>query len=144
VIAVFDTSVLLASLVASHPHHARAMTTVNEVRSERVKGCVAAHGIVELYAVLTRLPVSPRIGPDAAHRMIRDNVMGNFEIVALTAREQTRLIDAVAKLAITGGSTYDAIHAATARKTKAERLYTFNVDDFRRVAPDLIPTIVAP
>lgn len=50
-IAVFDTSVLLASLLASHPHHARAMT---------------------------------------------------------------------------GG------------------LYTFNVDDFRRVAPDLVSIIVAP
>jgi predicted nucleic acid-binding protein len=99
---------------------------------------------MELYAVLTRLPVSPRIGPDAARRMIRGNVLGNFEIVALTSREETRLVDAVAELAITGGSTYDAIHAATARKAKAERLYTFNVDDFRRVAPDLVSIIVAP
>lgn len=99
---------------------------------------------MELYAVLTRLPVSPRIGPDAAHRMIRGNVLGNFEIVALTSREQTRLVDAVAELAITGGSTHDAIHAATARKAKAERLLTFKVDDFRRVAPDLVSIIVAP
>ncbi|MBM4244072.1 MAG: hypothetical protein FJ148_09680 [Deltaproteobacteria bacterium] len=34
---------------------------------------------------------SPRIGPDSAHRLVGDGVVGRFEIVALTTRAHERL-----------------------------------------------------
>jgi predicted nucleic acid-binding protein len=45
---------------------------------------------------------------------------------------------------ITGGAVYDALQLACARKIAAERIYTFNVRHFERIAPALASRIVAP
>lgn len=142
--ALFDTSVLVASLVAKHPHHPRAISAVARVLGGHETGYVAAHGLAETYAVLTTLPVTPRIGPEAAHRMLADNILAHFRTVALTAREYGTVVTSIAEQGTIGGATYDAIHAACARKAHADRLYTFNTAHFRRVAPDLADHVVAP
>lgn len=141
---LLDTSVLVASLVSAHPHHRRALPIVQGVVQGRVEGCVAAHGLAETYAVLTTLPVSPRIGPESALRLVGENVAGHFEAVALSAREYARLIATLPERGVLGGAVYDAIHAECARKAGVARLYTFDVPDFRRVAPDLVDRITAP
>lgn len=140
----FDTSVLVASCVRAHPHHARAISVVREAARGGDHGHVAGHGLSETYAVLTTLPVTPRIGPEAAHRMIADNILECFTVVALTSREHGHLIGSLSESGIVGGATYDAVHAACARKADVDRLYTFNVSHFRRVAPDLVDRVVAP
>jgi predicted nucleic acid-binding protein len=142
--ALFDTSVLVAALVAKHPHHPRAMAAVRRVLTDDETGCVSAHGLAETYAVLTSLPVTPRIGPESAHRMVADNVLAHFDLVALTAREYVAVVASAAEQGTIGGATYDAIHAACARKARVDRLYTFNTPHFRRVAPDLAHHVVAP
>jgi predicted nucleic acid-binding protein len=43
-----------------------------------------------------------------------------------------------------GGATYDVIQLACARKASAQRIYTFNVKDFRRLDPELAQHVVAP
>ena len=142
--AFYDTSVLVASLVAAHPHHAAAMEAARGVLSGKHEGLVCAHGLAETYAVLTTLPIRPRISPDAARRLVVENILGRFETVALTAREYERLLEGLADEGISGGATYDAIQCACARKARATRVYTFNVAHFRRVAPDLASRVVAP
>lgn len=141
---LFDTSVLVASLVAKHPHHGRAMAVVERVLQRRDVAVVAAHALTETYSVLTRIPVSPRIGTETAHQLIRDNILAHCEVIALTAREHQRVLTTLARLSISGGASYDAIHAACAQKASVERLYTFNVRDFQLVAPELDSKIVAP
>jgi predicted nucleic acid-binding protein len=140
----FDSSVLVASLVARHPHHPRAMSVVSRALRGQDKAHVAAHGLAETYAVLTTLPVTPRIGPDAAHRLVHENVAVLCEVIALESKEYAEVIAAQAELGISGGAVYDALHAACARKAGVRRLFTFNVSHFRRVAPDLEERIVAP
>lgn len=142
--AFVDTNVLVASVIAHHPHHGRAISVVEEVLSGNTVGCVAAHGLAEAYAVLTTLPVTPRIGPESASRLIGYNVSAHFNVVALTAREYMRLIPRLAERGIMGGAAYDAIQLACARKAEAERIYTFNVKDFRRLDPDLAGRVAAP
>jgi predicted nucleic acid-binding protein len=39
---------------------------------------------------------------------------------------------------------YDALLIECARHSKADRIYTFNLHDFRLLAPDLIERLVAP
>lgn len=139
--ALFDTTVLVASAVREHGHHARAMALIQSALETSVKGCVAAHGLAEMYAVLTTLPVSPRIGPDVAERLVADNVLAHFEVIALTSREYGRLLSSLARRGVRGGATYDAIHLACAEKASVDRIYTFNVADFRRLADD--PSVAA-
>jgi predicted nucleic acid-binding protein len=142
----FDTTVLVASVVRQHPHHERAIPVIERALAKGAEGCVAAHGLAEMYAVLTTLPVQPRVSPDVAHRLVSDNVIAHFTVVALTGREYASLVSSFAERGVRGGATYDAIHLACARKANADRIYTFNVSDFRRLAtdPDLEARISAP
>ncbi len=139
-----DTSVLVASLVREHGHHARAMPVIRRIVGGQDQGIVAAHSLAEVYAVLTTLPVSPRIGPDTAEKLMRDNVLASFEVVALTAREYAQFVTSLADRMVVGGSVYDALILAAALKSAADRVYTFNVTDFVRLAPELRDRIVAP
>jgi predicted nucleic acid-binding protein len=140
----FDSSVLVASLVAKHPHHARAMSVVSRALRKVDLAYVAAHGVAETFSVLTTLPLSPRIGPEGAHRLVKDNVLACCEVVALTGREYGTVLASLAQQGVVGGTTYDGIHAACAKKADVERLFTFNVAHFRRVAPDWEDRISAP
>jgi predicted nucleic acid-binding protein len=94
--------------------------------------------------VLTTLPLVPRIAPDAAQRMIKENLLARCEVVTLTAAEYEAVLASLAERGISGGATYDAIHAACARKVPVKRLFTFNVNHFHRVAPDWEDRIAAP
>ena len=46
--------------------------------------------------------------------------------------------------ALGGGKVYDALLIECARHSQADRIYTFNLGDFRRLAPDLAERMVAP
>jgi predicted nucleic acid-binding protein len=43
-----------------------------------------------------------------------------------------------------GLKVYDALLIECARQSQADRIYTFNLQDFRRLAPDLVERLVAP
>lgn len=133
---LFDTSVLVAALVASHPAHERAFGWLKRSLEGDVTFLVAAHSTLELYAVLTRLPLSPRIGPEIARHLIETNVTAPARLIHLTAREYGEVLRRVTRLRLAGGVVYDAIIAEAARKTAADRLLTLNPADFRRVWPD--------
>ena len=50
-----DTNVLVASVIEQHEHHERAYAVLNRVQSGKDEGFVSAHGLAEVYAVLTKL-----------------------------------------------------------------------------------------
>jgi hypothetical protein len=54
------------------------------------------------------------------------------------------VIRACAEQGVMGGAVYDAILLRCTEKAGAERVYTFNVADFRRLAPGLTDRIAAP
>ncbi len=64
--------------------------------------------------------------------------------VALTSNEYIETLRTCATLGLTGGTIYDALHIACARKSGAEWIYTWNLRHFRRAAPDLAGRIVEP
>jgi predicted nucleic acid-binding protein len=57
----FDTTVLGAASVQSHPHYAQARPALLRVAVGQDKGFMGQHSITEVFAALTRLPVRPRI-----------------------------------------------------------------------------------
>jgi predicted nucleic acid-binding protein len=71
---LLDTSVFLAAMVEAHPEHQRALPWLQHLIHGTHTGFVAAHSIAELYAILTTLPVHPRIFPAAAHQLIQHDV----------------------------------------------------------------------
>ena len=141
---LFDTSVLVAALVESHPVHKRAFPWLKKATAKKFDMIVAAHTIAELYAVLSTLPIKPRISPLIARKLISENIVTAAKIISLTPRESISVIKQISELGLSGGITYDALIARVAQKAKAERLLTLNADHFARVWPDGDKLIAVP
>jgi len=132
---LFDSSVLVASLVKAHPAHERAAAWHRRALKGELDFCVSAHSLLEVYAVLTRLPLHPPIQPGMAWRLVRENVAVRARVVAATGNDYKSLVEDVAELGLCGGSVYDALVARAALKAGAEILLTLNPDHFRRAWP---------
>jgi len=141
---LFDTSVLVAALVASHPHHSRAFPWLRKAKEEEVELLISSHTLAELYAVLSTLPVSPRITPGLAWRLIHESVLSYATVIALSSSDYQSAIKRMSELGISGGTVYDALIAKAAQKAGAERILTFNVADFKRAWPEGAAHIAAP
>ena len=105
---------------------------------------MSVHSIAEVYAALTRLPVQPRIQPAEAARIITDNVLPHFEMVPVGKKDYTEARKLVGDGGWSGAKIYDALLIGCAERRGAERIYTFNLVDFRQLAPNLADKICTP
>ena len=135
---LFDTSVLVAAIVESHPMHSRALPWLQQVKAAKTTDSffISNHTLAELYAILTTLPVKPKISPLTARRLIHDNIENSARIISLSSSDYRDTVKQMSELGLTGGIIYDALIAKAAQKSKVDRLLTFNLDDFKRVWPD--------
>lgn len=141
---LLDTSVLVAAMVESHPMHVAAYPWLKRAKDRQVSGIVAAHSVADLYAVLTTLPVQPRITPAVAHELVKHNVLDILDVIPLSAEDYEVVIDQISVLGISGGATYDALIVQAAANAGADQIVTLNEGDFRRVAPTLAVRVVSP
>ncbi len=141
---LFDTSVLVAALVTAHPAHERSFPWLRRALSKELDYLVAAHSLLELYAVLSRLPLAPRISPATARRLVEENVAGAARVVTLSASDYRSVLTKVADLGLAGGGVYDALVARAAQKGGADRLLTLNLGHFERLWPELRPILPVP
>lgn len=139
-----DTNIIVADAVRTHIHNLNASGLFRNIESRHWTPVIAAHGLAEVYSVLTRTPFQPRISPHQAWQIIGQNVLESFEIESLNRMEYSRVIKECAAQGWVGGRIFDALHIATARKAQCGRIYTFNVAHFRQLAPDLLDRILAP
>jgi predicted nucleic acid-binding protein len=136
-----DTSVLVAIAQVDHVHHARSLELWNQCAGKQT--AVSAHTLAEFYSSVTSMPPGIRLsGRDAM--LALDTFLERIVPVALTASEYMEMLASCAATGLTGGTIYDALHVASARKAAAEHIYTWNVRHFQRVAPDFAERIVAP
>lgn len=101
---------------------------------------LAAHSLAELHAVLTTLPVKPRISSRTALRLAEENQLrpppeGKAEVVTLSVDDYLTVLESAAHSAQAGGIIYDALIARAAQRAKVDQLLTLNPDHFRRVWP---------
>jgi predicted nucleic acid-binding protein len=139
-----DTSVVVARTLSNHLHHANAVQLFRQLRAQRWTPVISTHGLAEVYSVLTRLPTLQRVSAAEASHMIQENLLRHFEIQALGKADYAEIVRSCSAQGWIGGAVYDAIHIHAARKAGCERVYTFNLSDFRRIAPDLHDRILSP
>jgi len=141
----FDTSVLVPAAVTRHPHHVPALGILDELVSRKHRGFMGVHGLTEVYSVLTRTPFRPPLHPSEAWQIIEQTILPHMELVALTAKEYREAVRQCAASGWSGGRVHDAIHLRCAQKAGCDRIYTFNLKDFRALAPaELVDKIAAP
>lgn len=130
---LFDTSALVAALVKAHPVHGRAVSWLKRAKTGEIIMAVSSHTLAELYAVLTTLPVSPRLSPDVAWRLIHENIENTATVISMKAADYAETILRLKERDLSGGIVYDALIFSAAVKAKAETLLTLNVSDFVRL-----------
>lgn len=137
----FDTSVLVAVFWGDHVHHAPSLKVFAEATP--ADAACAAHSLAEVYAVLTRLPVKPPIGSDQA-LLFHQEVLDRLSIVSLDANAYAATIRAAAGRGVKGRRICDALLLACAVRSNAEVVFSWNVKDFRALAPELAERIREP
>jgi predicted nucleic acid-binding protein len=131
----FDTTVLVAASEQSHPHYAQARPALLHAASRQDKGFMGLHSIAEVFAALTRLLVQPRIHPVEAGRIVTDNILPYFEFVSLGKEDYLEALNTTASGGWIGTKIYDALLLRCAARCGIERIYTFNLEDFKQLAP---------
>lgn len=132
----FDTSVLVAAFVPAHPRHERSIDRFRRALSGEYQMLASAHNLAEVYSVLTTLPLSPRIAPASAARIIRENMEQHVEIVPVTVADYLAVVHHLGDAGLAGGIVYDALACHAAIQAGATLILTFNPKDFRRLWPD--------
>ncbi|HEV3111349.1 MAG TPA: PIN domain-containing protein [Candidatus Binataceae bacterium] len=130
-----DTNVLVAASEENHPHYAQARPALRRVALGEDKGFMGAHSIAEIFATLTRLPVQPRIHPVEAVRIITDNILPHFEVIPIGKKDYIEALRMIVDGGWSGAKIYDALLVGCAARCPADRIYTFNLGDFRLLAP---------
>ena len=91
--------------------------------------------IAETYAVLTSLPLSPRIAPSAAWTLLEHRLLPYVQTVDLAAADVQQVVERLSRQGLAGGIVYNGLIAAAAMGAHADCIVTLNAGDFRRVVP---------
>ena len=137
----FDTSVIIAAFISAHPKHENSLRWLQRVKKKEIEGIISVHSLIEIYSVLTTLPLSPKIYPSLAVNLIRENVLKDFMIVKYNNDDYISLLDELSSNNITGGASYDGLILYADRQVKIDRILTLNVNDFIRISPQLAKII---
>jgi predicted nucleic acid-binding protein len=121
-----DTSCMVAAVCGWHEHHAAATAHIEQQFDDGAELVVPGPALVEAYAVLTRLPPPHRLSPADAWAVLDANFVEPATIVTLADEAYPKLLRRLAREAIAGGRTYDAVIADCAQLAGVGTLLTFN------------------
>src|ERR1700732_3058921 len=122
--AFLDTSVLIAANDSDHPNHLPSLRLL--AHATQITTACATHSLAEVYAVLSRMPGGRRQRPEIAG-ILGDQIVAKITIVPLTAEEYANTIRSAVQAKIAGGTIFDALLLACARKVNPERIYPWNL-----------------
>jgi predicted nucleic acid-binding protein len=133
----FDTSALVTAIVDQLPNHAAALACYRRLAQPRrgPKAVCSTQVLAECYATLTALPLPRRIQPAEATRLIEENFLVHLDVVPLSAADYKVVLTRVTTLGMRSGAIYDALHVRCAERAGCDRIITYNVTDFERLAP---------
>jgi predicted nucleic acid-binding protein len=131
----FDTSVLVASCAHTHSHYVPAIAAVTRVVTGQDTGFLSTHSIAEMFTALTKMPAQPGIHPMEAARLVSHNILTHFTTIPLAEQDYLEAMEVMVKGGWSGAKIYEALLLRGAEKSGAERIYTFNLGDFRLLAP---------
>lgn len=136
-----DSSLIVAALLGWHEKHGEARRWLERALDSGQPVVLPVHALLESYAVMTRLPAPHRIGARDAF----DLLSGTFRSTRISTPGQRRIwpwLEASARRGLSGGRTYDALIAESARQAGATHILTLNPRHFEDAAEGL--EIVAP
>ena|SRR5438552_6240814 len=139
-----DTNVFIAASLEAHPHHVAAKRVLQRISQGDDAGFASAHSLAEAFSVLSRMPTVPKLTAKDVLAILEKNIIPHFTLVTLAASDYCDAIRALTAKGLGGGRIYDLLHIMASRKQALERIYTFNDNEWKLLAPDLESIIVSP
>ncbi len=130
---LFDSSILIAAFVESHPKHKYALSFLLKAKNKEFQLFVSSHTILEIYSVLTSAPFKPKITPIIAKQLIENNIKNIAKTIYLADEDSFIIVDKMCNSNFSGGIIYDAIVVECAMKAKVDEILTLNSKDFLRL-----------
>lgn len=128
-----DTSILVAGLLSWHEHHRAASSLLVDLLESSETIILPLHALAETYAVMTRLPAPHRLSPRDALQILERSLKARATVVGLDGEEGWHCLGNLVQAAIAGGTSYDGLILASARKGQATRIFTLNSSHFERL-----------
>lgn len=122
-----DTGILVRGLLEDHPDYSLCEPLIDD---DAVSSC---HSLAELFNTLTGFFQVPN---DLASEMI-DSLPEEMNFEVISQADYLQVIRNARKRGIQGGLVYDALHAEVARRLRVEKMITYNLSNFRHVAPEI-------
>jgi predicted nucleic acid-binding protein len=130
----FDTSALIPAFLEDHEHHEPSLAAF--LMADKEQACCAAHSLAELYSALTRLPGKHRLSGEQV-LLFLEAIEERLTVTTLEGEEYFSAIKRAGAAGIVGGMLCDALIAECALKSKAEKIYTWNLENFRRLGEEV-------
>jgi predicted nucleic acid-binding protein len=140
---LFDTSVLVAALIEGHPQHSTCFPQLKAAESRQIQGVISTHSLAEMYSVMTRLPIQPRVSPIQAQAAIIQMTQW-LETIPLGLEDYLTAIAQMTSLNLPGGGIFDALIAQAALRANVTRLLTLNPNHFTRLGEPIAPLVQIP
>jgi predicted nucleic acid-binding protein len=141
-VTALDTSVIIPGLLSWHAHHEAASSELADLLESGSEIVIPLQSLIEAYAVMTRLPPPHRLSAKDALEILEGSFRHRTTIIGLEGNEGWDLILDLGQRAVAGGTSYDGLILACARKGGARRLLTFNRAHFERIGPEEIEILV--
>ena len=138
---MIDSSVLVAAFYRGHPHFAASHALLLQLPEKQ--RTAALHSLSEVYAAITRLPVSPKPSPSDA-LLYMQSLATRIRWIAASEKTYQHALTRTASLGLAGAKIYDSLILATAIEHGATQLYTWNLKDFTLLAQGLPISILPP
>ena len=87
----------MAAFVNAHPKHANCLPWLQKVKKKEIESIISVHSLIEIYSILTKLPLSPRINPALALNLIKENILEDFELVTYGKKDYINLLDELSR-----------------------------------------------
>ena len=129
---LFDTSVLVPAVVDQLGNHRAAFDALHRHTDGGERGYCSTHALAECYATLTALPLPKRVLPEEARSLVEESLRGRLSAVEMVVDDYLEVLRDVARLGLTSGAVYDALHVRCARKAAVDRILTYDVTHFER------------
>ena len=141
-VVALDASVIISGLLSWHEQHETASAELVMLLERPGQIILPIQSLVEAYAVMTRLPPPHRLSPKQALAVLEGSFRNRLTLVGLDGEEGWDLIRELDQQSIAGGTSYDGLIVACARKGGAQRILTFNRRHFERLESGDIEIVV--
>jgi predicted nucleic acid-binding protein len=130
---LLDAGVFVGALLKGDPRHQEARLLVERARRGELAACTTAGILSEVYGALTWEKAQPRHPPAQAANAVRLLVEppSALDVLEESLEVILRALELAANHNLTARRVHDARHAAAALTAGIQRVYTYDVDDWR-------------